>query len=137
MLLLAVPAARAHETRPGYLQVTEMQPGQFEVLWKVPQRGNLVLGLHVQWPAACQDVAPATREGLGNAVIEQRLLECGPSGLIGQRLAVEGLAATITDVLARLAFLDGRVQTNLLTPGSASNRFFSASTICRSSWDCC
>jgi hydrogenase/urease accessory protein HupE len=120
LLLLVVPAAQAHETRPAYLQITETQPGRFQVLWKVPQRGDLMLGLQVQWPAACRDAAPATRDMLGDAVIVQRLLACGTSGLIGQPLAVEGLAATITDVLARIAFLDGRVQTNLMTPGSPS-----------------
>jgi HupE / UreJ protein len=118
LLLLAVPAAQAHETRPASLQIIETRPGLFQVLWKVPQRGDLVVGLHVEWPAACRDAVPVTREMLGDAVIEQRLLECGTSGLIGQRLAIEGLASTITDVLARLALLDGRVQTNLMTPGS-------------------
>jgi HupE / UreJ protein len=120
LLLLAVPAAQAHETRPAYLQMTEMQPGRFQVLWEVPQRGDMVLGLHVQWPAACRDAAPVTREARGDAVVEERLLDCGASGLIGQHIAIEGLAATITDVVARLAFLDGRVQTNLITPGAPS-----------------
>lgn len=48
LLLVMAPAARAHETRPAYLQITETQPSRFAVLWKVPQRGDLVLGLHVQ-----------------------------------------------------------------------------------------
>jgi hydrogenase/urease accessory protein HupE len=116
--LLAATAAWAHETRPASLQLTETQPGRFEVLWKVPARGELVLALQVQWPAVCRDAVPATQRMLADAVIEERLLECDAAGLVGERLVIAGLSATLTDVLARLEFLDGRVQTNLLKPSS-------------------
>jgi hypothetical protein len=60
----------------------------------------MVLGFHAQWPAACRDAMPVTREARGDTVVEERLLDCGASGLIGQHIAIEGLAATIMDALA-------------------------------------
>ena len=118
--LLLVPVVSAHEMRPAYLQMTETQPGRFAVAWKVPRRDDLVLGLHVQWPAACRDAAPVTRQTLGDAVVEQRLLECNMGELVGQHISIDGLIVTMTDALVRIAFLDGRVQTNLIKPNAPS-----------------
>ena len=38
----AVPAA-AHESRPGYLEFTEISPERYDILWKQPARGELIL----------------------------------------------------------------------------------------------
>ncbi len=35
----------AHGIRPALLHITERNPGLFDVTWKVPTRGNRVLGL--------------------------------------------------------------------------------------------
>lgn len=110
--------ARAHELRPAYLQMTETKPGEFSVLWKVPQRGDAVLGLHVKWPAY-EEVAPGTSRSLGGAFVTQKLLRF-PDGLVGRSITIEGLSATYTDVLARVEFLNGVTQTYLAKPGSPS-----------------
>jgi hydrogenase/urease accessory protein HupE len=117
LLLWALPLS-AHESRPAYLQLSEISPGRFEVLWKRPALGDLGLGLAPHWPAACRDVLPASPQLVPGAVVERLVIDCGPTGLIGQRLGIDGLPATMTDVLVRVEFLDGRVQTNLLKPAS-------------------
>ncbi len=38
--ILAGFAARAHEVRPAFLELTERAPGEFDVLWKVPALGG-------------------------------------------------------------------------------------------------
>jgi hydrogenase/urease accessory protein HupE len=119
LLLWTVPGS-AHESRPAYLQVVETQSGRYDVLWKRPQQGDLTLGLRVMWPAECRDVAPSAAQTVAGARIERRLFDCGASGLLGQRITIGGLAGTFTDVLVRLEFSDGRVQTNLLSPASPS-----------------
>jgi hydrogenase/urease accessory protein HupE len=116
-LLGALPAV-AHESRPALLQVTETQPGRYEVLWKRPQRGDLTLALHVEWPAECRDVAPSASQAVPGAKIERRLVACSDPGLIGRRIGIDGLVSTTTDVLVRIEFVDGRVQTNLLNSAS-------------------
>ena len=41
-LILFLPAtvARAHEMRPGYLEIRETEPDTYDVTWKVPARGK-------------------------------------------------------------------------------------------------
>lgn len=114
-LIGAVPAI-AHELRSALLQLSETEAGQYEVLWKRPQRGDLTLGLQVVWPPDCRDLAPPAARPVPGALIEHRLVACGEAGLVGQRIAIDGLAGTATDVLVRIEFLDGRVQTSLLKP---------------------
>jgi hydrogenase/urease accessory protein HupE len=117
LLLWTVPSA-AHDARPAYLQIQELQPGRYEVVWKRPQRGDLALGLHVVWPAACRDLAPAVLQAAPGALIERSFIDCGAAGLIGRRVAIGGLASTLTDVLVRIEFLDERVETSLVKPSA-------------------
>jgi hydrogenase/urease accessory protein HupE len=116
-LLGALPAA-AHESRPALLQLTETGPGQYEVRWKRPQRGDLTLSLQVAWPADCRDLAPPAAQIVADALIEERLVACGEGGLVGRRIGIDGLVSTTTDVLVRIEFADGRMQTNLVKPSS-------------------
>lgn len=115
-LTLWVSSGAAHESRPAYLDIREFQPGQYEVLWKRPAQGDLALGLHLGWPAGCREAASGAARAVPGALIEHRLIDCGAGNLIGQRIAIEGLASTRTDVLVRVAFLDGTAQTNLVKP---------------------
>ena len=105
----------AHEVRPAYLEITESAPSRFTVLLKLPQIGDQVFGLSPVWPERCTDATAPKRELLGHFAIERRLVDC-EGGLAGQRIEIAGLATTMTDVLVRVAFLDGQVQTELLKP---------------------
>ena len=118
--LLFAGAAAAHEVRPAYLEIRESVPGRYQVLWKVPQRGEYVLGLEVLWPPGARDVVPPAAESVGDALIQRRVMEFGHEGLVGKSIAIDGLATTTTDVLVRIERFDGRVQTRLLKPGNAT-----------------
>ncbi len=48
----------AHEVRPGYLELREIAPATFSVLWKVPMRGGARLKLDPQLPDTCQQKTP-------------------------------------------------------------------------------
>ena len=48
--LLLAGSATAHEVRPAYLALRETTPDRFEVLFKVPTRGDRVLRLVVRFP---------------------------------------------------------------------------------------
>ena len=163
MLALATLAsfsvAAAHEVRPAYLEIRESVPGRYQVVWKVPQRGEYVLGLRVLWPPGARDAAPPAEESVGDALIQRRVMEFGRDGLVGKSIAIDGLATTTTDVLIRIELFDGRVQTHLLKPGNAGfivparrstfevardylgdghrAHLAAGSTICCSCWDCC
>jgi hydrogenase/urease accessory protein HupE len=120
LLLAAAACAVAmpvlpHEVRPAYLEITESTPSRFAVMLKLPQVGDQVFGLAPVWPDRCDDALAPSRELMGHFAIERRLVDC-KGGLAGQRIEIDGLATTMTDVLVRIEFLDGRVQTELLKP---------------------
>jgi hydrogenase/urease accessory protein HupE len=116
--LLTSTFAQAHESRPGYLEITEIRSGSYELLWKIPRRGDQVLPLSIELPDGCTDSVPGAKYALPGAAVERRLIDCGNAGLDGREIGVTGLSATITDVLARVKTLDGQTQTVILKPQS-------------------
>ncbi len=115
--LLWSPFATGHEVRPGYLEIREIEAGAYDMLWKVPARGNLRLGLYVRLPERCTRSEPYTRMS-GGAFVERWQARCNP-GIFGDEIRIDGLADTRTDVLARVVRTDGGVQTTRLTPDSS------------------
>jgi len=108
------PHAEAHEVRPAFLEIRETAPDNYDVLWKVPARGEYRLGLHVRLPQECSG-APLHGSFVGGAFVEKWQAVC-PGGLVGREISIDGLSATRTDVLARLERADGTTQTTRLTP---------------------
>jgi hydrogenase/urease accessory protein HupE len=119
-LALAGPAA-GHEVRPAYLELNQAPDGAYQVLFKVPLRGALRLGLRVRLPETCRTLATPERRDMGGASLERWQTHC-EGGLAGRSLAVEGLATTLTDVLVRIQAADGGVQLARLTPAAPSLR---------------
>lgn len=112
--------ALAHEVRPAYLELRETGPETHEVLWKVPGRGeNLRLGIYVELPAHCTAVTEPRAWMADNAYTERWTARC-TGGLTGGTIHISGLAATTTDVLARVERLDGTTQVTRVTPSAPS-----------------
>jgi len=117
--LLAAPLV-AHEARPAYLELRQAAEGTYDVLWKVPVQGEeRRLALDVRF---APDVAMLSRihtTFAGNA-LAQRWQVRREGGLDGTRVRIEGLEATLTDVLVRLQRLDGSTRTLRVVPSSPS-----------------
>lgn len=105
----------AHEVRPGYLELKERAAETFEVLWKVPARGDLRLAIEARLPERCAALTPRSRLVSESAVSERWRVRC-PGGLVGGTIAIDGLAGTLTDVLVRVEALDGSTRIARLTP---------------------
>ena len=113
-------SACAHESRPGYLELREVSDGRYEVLWKQPAVGDLVLRLSPVFPDSCT-VTGADRQLLPGAMSTRLTLSC-PGGLAGKTIRIAGLEDTITTVLVRVYHLDGSEETHLVHPdGSVRN----------------
>src|SRR6185369_17987228 len=109
-LLLFSATAVAHEVRPAYLELRQTGPETYDVLWKVPGRGeNLRLGLYAELPSACTNTSRPQATMTNNAYTERWSATC-PGGLTGGRILIVGLSATKTDVLVRIERLDGSSQ---------------------------
>ena len=95
----------AHEVRPAYLEIRETSPDTFDIIWKVPARGEYRLSLHVRLPGECSG-APLHGTFVGDAFIEQWQARC-PGGLVGRTIAPERI--------------DGNAHATLVGRGRVSN----------------
>ena len=111
--------AAAHEVRPGYLELREISPGVFSVLWKKPARGDLILKIDPVFPTGCAIVGIGSEEIRGGAYVARATLQC-EDGLSGKTIEIAGLRATLTDVLVRLHYLNGLQETHLVQPTNPS-----------------
>jgi hydrogenase/urease accessory protein HupE len=109
------PAARAHEARPGFLELRQQDAQTWSFLWKKPTGGEVEIQIAPVIPEGCR-LATSDRQPLSpGAVVVRGTLGC-PEGLAGKTIAIAGLEATITDVLVRLHHQDGRLESHLLRP---------------------
>jgi hydrogenase/urease accessory protein HupE len=113
---LAVPAARAHEARPAYLEIKETSPNQFSVLWRTPVLAGMRMPVVLKLPDDMRNLKEPVVQELSDSLLERRWIDAGPNGLAGKRIEFPGLQLTITDTLVRFEMLDGRKGTALVHP---------------------
>jgi hypothetical protein len=98
----------AHEVRPGYLELRQRSPETYDVLWKVPARGeDMRLGISVELPADCEKVTEPRASFAENAFTERWSMKRA-GGLTGATIHIAGLSATVIDVLVRLSGVTAR-----------------------------
>ena len=117
VLMLLAPLAQAHEVRPAYLRVQQESAEQFNLLWRVPARGDMRLGVYIGLPEPCKDLGEKLSWQEGGTHIERWSVRC-EGGLFGQEIEVLGLTSTVIDALARVERLDGTTQIERVTPAN-------------------
>jgi hydrogenase/urease accessory protein HupE len=110
ILLVLSAHTRADEIRPGYLELRETIAFNYSVVWKVPAKGEMQLGLTPVLPASCFNHSEPVARNVGGAIVYRYMLVC-ENGLVGQEIGIEGLENTYTDVLVRIESKDGHSQT--------------------------
>lgn len=114
ILLLAAclgSAAQAHRFAPTLLQLVELGPGSYNVVWKTPAQATSPIPLMPVWPEACTVVGASPAQPEGTGLVTSLQLRCDgleAAGLVGQKLGVNGLAANQATVMLMLTLLDGR-----------------------------
>lgn len=117
--LMTVVPVQAHEVRPAYLELRQTEGDTIEVLWKVPARGDLKLGIQARLPENCESFSALASSVTNGAFTDRWKVTC-PGGLTGGTISIEGLSATLTDALVRIELLDGTSQVARLTPDAPS-----------------
>jgi hypothetical protein len=125
LTLGSMSTVQAHEVRPAYLQLKQLDAHTYHLLWKVPAKGDRRLGLYVRLPGHCRSGETTSRFASG-AYIERWRVTC-QGALSGDTIAIDGLEATRTDVLARVEQSNGDIQTVRLTPSHPQFRVSTAS----------
>lgn len=118
VLALNPADAAAHEVRSAHLQLTETQPGQFTVLWKVPTppAGHGAAGPPaILFPARWQTVQPIRTMQLPGSFLQQWVVATGAQDIAGETIQIRGLAKGF-NTLVSIRWSDGRVFSAVLRP---------------------
>ncbi len=120
LVLCSAPRASAHEIRPALLQITEQSPGRFDVIWKVPMRGDRVLGIEPILPPSLTQIGPTSTQIVPGARIERFTCKGEAASLVGETIDIKGLSSLQIDVLLRLELADGQSHSAILRPSSSA-----------------
>ncbi len=117
-LLLAIPfAARAHEVRPAYMEITERGDGRADVLWKQPAQGDIAVALRPEIGRGLLDRRPdAVERQTGFSIARWNGVVLGANGLDGQEVRIAGLERTITDALVVVHLRNGDTLQQIVDP---------------------
>jgi hydrogenase/urease accessory protein HupE len=94
---------------------------------------HLRLGLYVRLPETCEQLGEPRAMLAGDAYMERWSVR-HPEALVGETIFIDGLQTTLTDVLVRIARLDGSTQVARLTPASPSLDVVAAPGAWQVSW---
>src|SRR5262245_6027291 len=116
IVVVAVLAGRAlaHPLTPALLHVVESSPGRFDVLWRRPPLGAPDAPLRPILPPGCTPRSAAGETAAAGALVTRWSVDCGADGVVGGRIAVDGLGPALTEALVRVELLDGRVVEGVL-----------------------
>lgn len=115
LLLFVTKPSWSHEVRPAYLEINETGNDVFEVLWKLPMRGDMQLALVPGFSVSTRNLTPVISDARDGAVVQRWQLQA-EEPLRGHRIHIDGLENTMTDVLVRMVFLDGTQWVKRLIP---------------------
>ncbi len=112
-------SSHGHALQPGYLELRPIDTDIYAVAWKVPATGRRPMAIAARLPENCEPRTPGQPIWDGAAYLARWTATC-PGGLVGGTIAIDGLSATMTDVLVRIQRPDGTAQTARLTPAAPS-----------------
>jgi hydrogenase/urease accessory protein HupE len=118
-LLLLTQHVSAHEIRPAYLEIREVNPNRIDIFWKQPVSGESGIYLTPVLSSGWLTDSISTNSATGTALIRQWKIITNKS-VAGQTITIEGLKTTITDVLVTVQFSDGTKITRIIRPSNPS-----------------
>ena len=114
-----VPIERQPHLPEQLTIVVSVRPGPgFEVIWKLPGKGDRALGLEPILPENLTAVAPPTVRRVPAAWVQRATYKSDGTPLVGRSISIDGLSGVQTDVLLRIELLDGSTHSAILRPNS-------------------
>lgn len=116
LVALCVPLlASAHEVKPAYLNLKQSSETTWQVHWKVPAKSGSRLDLYLRLPKEATTDGESIQYMESDAFVERWSFTI-EDGLDEKEITIDGLSATMTDVLVRVEWLSGTTQTERLVP---------------------
>jgi hypothetical protein len=119
-LLCLASRAFADGIHPAYLEIEEQENSNLAVVWKIPLYKGKPIQIKPIFPPGFKLASPRIHMKTGNAIVNRWVMAPDKIRLAGQKLCIEGLAATMTDVLVRVKLKDGFVHRVVLRPTETS-----------------
>jgi hydrogenase/urease accessory protein HupE len=117
--ILFATKSEAHEIRPALLNITETEPGWFEVMWKVPIFEGEVLDVTPVFPAGFKMIGMPSNNILPGHIIQYFSVQyVGEDAIAGKEIVIEGLSSLQIDVLVQMVLIDGSRYSAILKPAA-------------------
>ena len=113
---LFISNAVAHELQPSSLEVNQLTPDRYEVIWRAPIYYKKPHPAKLQLPEQWQIVGEPTVRQLPDSALHHRVVSVPNGEIAGGVIRFIGLETTITDVFARFKWLDGSETTAIARP---------------------
>ncbi len=109
-IISTLATLHANEYRPAYLQITQTNENHYEMLWKIPRKGQrLRIGLYIILPENTKQTK-IQNDFTDDAFIERSIILV-ENGLAGKEITIRGLAQTSANVFVRIYKIDGTSET--------------------------
>jgi len=106
----------AHELQPSSLELRQLTPERYEVIWRAPIYYGKTHPASLQLPEQWQTVGEPTIKQLSDSALHRRVVNVPNGDINGEVIRFPGLQATITDVFIRFIWLDGIQTTSIVRP---------------------
>jgi len=108
--------AFAHELQPSSLELRQLTPERYEVIWRAPIYYGKAHPAKLQLPEHWETVGEPTVKQLPDSALHRRVISVSNGIIDGEKIRFNGLEATITDVFVRFVWLDGNDTTAIARP---------------------
>lgn len=119
LVLFQTSTLKADISFPARLELIEVEPGIFEVMFVLPVIQGKVLKATPVLPDLCEYLGSPVIEGNENFKIMRWRIACDPKLLAGQRVGIDNLAGSQIDIILQILLLDGRAYRSKLSPVNA------------------
>ncbi|QTD54699.1 HupE/UreJ family protein [Parasphingorhabdus cellanae] len=132
-LLFGGSEVHADELRPAYVELNQISPSEWTLLWKASAQSRLGRSGDVILPESCRAVGETKRHFVASNILTNQTLKCSGS-IAGQSIGLKGLELSTTDALVRIAPLDEETQTLRLTPDAPVTTIAQKDAIANVAW---
>jgi hydrogenase/urease accessory protein HupE len=129
----------AHESQPGFIQLTQQDVNSSQALWEVLWRAPLYYGkshpASLQFPSNWKLVKPTTTRRLVDSELHRYVISVDTDSFNGSVINLPGLETTSTDVLLRVVYIDGNSSTTIIKPAQARAVISGSQSAWQVAWD--